>query len=51
MVPKRSKHVKVQVYNDDAEVNQMCSEVEGGEIAEIVRFRNRSKYNFTLNSS
>ena len=51
VVPKRSKHVKVQVYNDDVEVNQMCSEVDGEEIAEIVRFRNRSKYNFTLTSS
>ena len=51
VVPKRSKHVKVQVYNGDAEVNQMGSEVEAGEVAEIVRFRNRSKYNFTLTSS
>ena len=46
-----SKHVKVQVYNDDDEINQMCSEVDGEEIAEIVRFCNRSKYNFTLSSS
>ena len=48
VVPKLSKHVRVQVYNEDAEINQMCSEVEAGEMAEIVRFRNRSKYNFTL---
>ena len=51
VVPKRSKRVRVQVYNKDAEVNQMCSEVEAGEVADIVRFRNRSKYNFTLTSS
>ena len=51
MVPKMSKHVKVQVYNDDDEINQMCSEIEGKEIAEIVRFRNRSKHNFTLTCS
>ena len=51
VVPKRSKHVRVQVYNKDAEVNQMCYEVEAGEVADIVRFRNRSKYNFTLTSS
>ena len=51
VVPKRSKHVRVQVYNEDAEINQMCCDVEAGEVAEIVRFRNRSKYNFTLTSS
>jgi len=51
VVPKRSKHVRVQVYNGDEEVNQMCSDVEAGEVAEIVRFRNRSKNNFTLTCS
>ena len=46
VVPKKSKYVKVQVYNDDEEINSMCEEMGREELEMIIGYKNRSKYNF-----
>ena len=48
MIPSLSKHVKVEVYNDDEDINDtFCSHLTPQEIEEILVLRNLS--NILLN--